>query len=655
MGFFANWFKSKAKPADPPAGPPVEPPAAASQNAESAASAPAQQQADALIAEGNALEDAGDIQAAIGKYEQALAAAPGYWRALLNLGIAFDADANMRQAVPMLRQAHALHPQSHITCYTLGRALAKTGDYAPAIELLQTALRLKPDFFEAHIVLADAYEENQLPNEALRQLNQALALRPGHTGALRNKAILLKDEHPDEAEAIYEEIIDQAPDLLTGYAQLLLARGESERAFEFHKRAFESNSGAESLGALLMSMCYTASVSGADLLPWHRKINAFLDKTGSIGAIGAKDNEPHEKIRLGFISPDFRRHPVAYFAEPLFENIDKEKFDIFMYFSHEKKDDLTERFRALAPHWREIIDLNARDAARQIREDGIDILIDLAGHTAGNRRDVLALKPAPIQATWLGYIGTTGIDEVDFRIVDETSDPPGMTENQHSETLIRLPLTQWCYKPQPNTPAVSPLPALANGCITFGSFNQCAKLSDPCLQMWARLMQQVPGSRIQFMAIAEGKARERIAALLGQHGIDHQRITFHKRVPWAQYFNSYAQVDIALDSWPYTGGTTTCDTLLMGVPVITLAGTRSVARSGASLLTALGHPEWIAQTPDQFVQIGVQLASDLPALERLRASLREQFMASPIADAAGFARRFENAMMQMRDLRAGAQ
>ena len=266
MGFFANWFKSKAKPADPPAGPPIEPPVAASQNAESATPTPAQQ-ADALIAEGNALEDAGDIQAAIGKYERAMAAAPGYWRALLNLGIAFDADANMRQAVPMLRQAHALHPQSHITCYNLGRALAKTGDYVPAIELLQTALRLKPDFFEALIVLADAYEENQQPNEAMRQLDQALALRPGHTGALRNKAILLKDKHPDEAEAIYEKLIDEAPDLLTGYAQLLLDRGESERAFEFHKHAFESNPGAESLGALLMSMCYAASISGADLLP----------------------------------------------------------------------------------------------------------------------------------------------------------------------------------------------------------------------------------------------------------------------------------------------------------------------------------------------------------------------------------------------------
>ena len=646
MGFFARLFGKK---------PQAETTAETKPDAETDA---AQTRADALIAEGNALEETGQIEAALGKYQQALDAAPGYWRAFLNLGIGHDLQKNTRESLHMLRQAHALNPQTHVTCYNLGRALVQAGEFAQAIAPLEQALVLKPGFFDALIVLAEARENNGQPNEALQLLDQALMLQPGHPGALRNKAFLLKDEYPDMAEEILEKLVDTAPDVLTGYAQLLLARGEAEPAVQFHQRAFEHAQDAASLGALLMATCYAANTDNAQLLAWHRKINPLLDKTGQYThEYPQKWPSENEKIRVGFISPDFRRHPVAYFAESLLENIDKEKFDVFLYSSHHTQDDLTGKFKSLAPHWREISDLNARDAARQIAEDQIEILIDLAGHTAENRRDVMALKPAPIQATWLGYIATTGLDEMDFRIADEVSDPPGMTESQHAETLMRLPApyTQWCYKPQPDTPPVAPLPALKNGHITFGSFNQCAKLSEPCLAMWAQLMQQVPGSRIRFTAIAEGRARQRISDFFARHGITSERLAFAPRVPWNQYFDSFGQVDIALDSWPYTGGTTTCDTLMMGVPVITLSGARSVSRSGASLLTALGHPEWVAETPEQFAQIGARLAADTPALAQLRETLRPAFLASPIADGPGFARRFEAALLHMREQRRAAQ
>jgi predicted O-linked N-acetylglucosamine transferase (SPINDLY family) len=334
----------------------------------------------------------------------------------------------------------------------------------------------------------------------------------------------------------------------------------------------------------------------------------------------------------------------------LLERHDHRQFEVFCYSNWPRADAITARFRSSADHWKEISRLNDQQAAKLIRADAIDILVDLSGHTGLNRLLVFAQKPAPVQVSYLGYPGTTGLGTIDYRLTDDLADPVGLTDQFHTEALHRLPHTNWCFAESGDSPPVEPQPATRQGHLTFGSFNNLAKVTGAMLQVWASILRQVSGSRLLLKAAAFGSAgaQERVRQSFAAQGIDVSRLSLYGPQPdHSAHLALYGQMDIALDTFPYHGTTTTCDALWMGVPVITLAGQTHVSRVGLSLLSNIGLPELVAFTPDQYVQIAVELAKDPNRMDALRRGMRARMLASPLMDAAAFARDMEAAYRQM--------
>jgi predicted O-linked N-acetylglucosamine transferase (SPINDLY family) len=349
------------------------------------------------------------------------------------------------------------------------------------------------------------------------------------------------------------------------------------------------------------------------------------------------------------VSGDLHSHPVGYFIEGLLAHLDRRRLELVGYPTAVHSDELTARLRRRLDYWKAIVGLSDQAAAERIHADGIDILIDLAGHTAHNRLPVFAFKPAPVQVTWLGYFATTGLSQMDYLLADPVSVPLAH-QGHFSETIWYLPDTRLCFTaPQVELPVV-PLPALARGGrVMFGNFQNLAKLGDEVLARWAAILAGCPGAwlRLQNKQLADAGVREQLRQRLRSAGIDPQRVAMHGPQQRQAYLAAYGEVDIVLDSFPYPGGTTTCEALWMGVPTVTLAGERLIARQGASLLSAAGLADWVAATPAEYVDKALSFARDLPALAGLRARLRAQMLASPLCDAPRFARHFESALWAM--------
>jgi predicted O-linked N-acetylglucosamine transferase (SPINDLY family) len=344
-------------------------------------------------------------------------------------------------------------------------------------------------------------------------------------------------------------------------------------------------------------------------------------------------------LRIGYVSPDFRRHPVGYFMRPIFAHHDPEQVEVFVYSDLLRGDIVTEFFRSHAHTWRDTHALTDEELAEQIRADEIDILIDLTLHMAHSRLLTFARKPAPVQATYLGYAHGTGLAAMDYKLTDRYLDPPGMNEAFHTETLVRLPTeTNFCCEPEPGAPEVGELPARAKGYVTFSSTNTLMKINAKVIETWCQILQQVPGARLLLTAtaLASPATQERVRARFTAHGIAADRIEIGNLAGVESGFSALAQADIALDTFPYNGGTTTANALWMGLPVITLAGQSPISRQGVSFLSNLRLTELIARSREQYVSIAVDLARDLDRLAALRAGMRERMLASPIMDGAGF-------------------
>ncbi len=348
-----------------------------------------------------------------------------------------------------------------------------------------------------------------------------------------------------------------------------------------------------------------------------------------------------KRLRVGFLSGDFRVHSVSHFFEPILSARDRDAFTYFLYSNHHLNDAVTARLRAAADAWRDVLQLTDDALSELIRKDEIDILVDLSGHTASNRLAVFARRAAPVQITYLGFPASTGLATMDYRITDAVTDPPAPADAWHSERLLRMPDSQWCFRPFGTPPPPGPLPARAAGFVTFGGFNNLTKASDTTLSCWVRILAALPGSRLRLTRVRSAQRAAEIIALFGRSGVAAERI---ECVPYADtppYGEQFAGVDIALDNFPYNGVTTTCESLYVGVPVVTLYGRSGVSRSGLSLLGTLGLAELAASTPDHYVEIAVALGSDLPRLEQLRASLRSRFEQSSLRDEKRFAANFE--------------
>jgi predicted O-linked N-acetylglucosamine transferase (SPINDLY family) len=360
----------------------------------------------------------------------------------------------------------------------------------------------------------------------------------------------------------------------------------------------------------------------------------------------SNDREPDRPLRIGYVSADFLDHPVGRLILPLLSAHNHDHFTIFCYSDVKQPDRLTPLIRRHAGQWQNIVRLTDERVAQMIREDRIDILVDLTMHVANNRLLLFARKPAPVQATYLAYCSTTGLEKMDYRLTDPYFDPPGMNDEFYSEKSIRLPETYWCYPNDDLSSEVGPLPALATGEITFGCLNNFSKVSPDALKLWMQLLRAMPKSRFILHAYP-GAHRQRVVDLLQQGGIDPRRVAFAGKVPLREYYALHGKIDIGLDPFPFAGGTTTCDAVWMGVPVVTLIGKTAVGRGGVSILSNLGLPELIAGTPEQYIEIAMGLAKDLPRLAELRRTLRARMQASPLMDAPRFARNVEAAYRQM--------
>ncbi|HEY5638268.1 MAG TPA: hypothetical protein VIS77_15365 [Burkholderiales bacterium] len=424
---------------------------------------------------------------------------------------------------------------------------------------------------------------------------------------------------------------------------LHLSRGEPAEAIDALRQALAAPHGAavESnyLYALLLDPALDADAILAAHLDWARRHADPLTARAPAPA----PRPPDRRLRIGYVSPDFRKHVIAWFIEPVLRAHDRDRFEVYAYHSGAHEDAVTARLRTHVEHWRSIGALDDGSAAERIREDGIDILVDLAGHTAGGRPLLFARRPAPLQWSWLGYIGTTGMQAMDARISDEALEPAALAAGWYREALVRLPGSCYCYAASTALPEVGPSPAARGQGVTFASLNRIEKVSNAALDAWARLLQRVPTSRLRIAAASSRQARERIGARFAAQGIGAERIVFMAGMRYESFAKTYAGVDIALDAFPVNGASTTCEALWMGVPVVSLGVPRIGGRLGASVLGAAGCSEWFTTNVEAYIDAAARLAADPVALARTRAGLRARVSASRLADAAGFTRDLEDA------------
>lgn len=625
------------------------------QSAETKPTADLEAQADSLITQGNRLEDTGKIREAIALYDQALTLIPDYWRAHMNKAIAYDALDNTEQAVELYRKAYHANPNVYATCYNLGRALDITrgsDGQAEAKQLIQDAIKLKPDAADAWFVLANIQEQQGQTEEALASISRVMELQPENYAARITKArYLAKLDRNPEALDILETIVqennpDFKYDAMMNMTSIRHKQGDIAQAIPLLEKLCLSKEIKHIRSALMLQLYADQKDNRLEQLAFDNLKQIFPSKAYRDDA----NISGNKKIHIGFISPDLYGHAVSYFVEPLFKYLDKNRFEIFVYHTGGQSDYVTNRLKLLAPNWRHLYGRSREKIANQIYNDKIQILVDLAGHSSDGCAEVLALKPAPYIVTWLGYLASTGMKAVDYRLTDIYADPLGLTEELHTEKLIRLPSAQWCYQIQEHTSKLPiEMPYKNNGYITFGSFNQGAKLSERCLKLWARLLQTIPDAKLRVAAMTNQEIKDRVLRIMMENGVDKSRIELQGVGNTDAYFQSYNLTDIALDSYPYTGGTTTCDALAMGVPVLTLAGKRSVSRSAASLLYTLGHPEWIAENNDDFISNALALAERVKSPDYDKNGLRNEFSSSVLTDGQEFAKHFGEAMQAIID------
>jgi predicted O-linked N-acetylglucosamine transferase (SPINDLY family) len=609
--------------------------------------------ADLLIASGSRAERKGLLPAACRRYRAAAALAPRYAASHLNLGAVLESMEEFAGALRAYERAHRAEPANPYAQYNLGRLRYTQGHRAGAEQLLQAALLGKPDFPEALTVLAGLEEARGDLGAAAASLERALALDGRVAGAWYNYGeVLFKLEQYDAAEAALRRTIELEPRFSPAWhllGKLLRAEARVEEAvaaFAAAQRIEPDNFGLESLQ--LHALNLSDKVSAAELFERHRAFGARLEAAVAPrfkDYAGAKD--PQRRLRIGYVSSDFNWHPVAVFTIPLFERHDRAVCEVVGYYTGGKSDETTARIRASADAWRDAASLSDEGLADLIHRDAINVLVDLTGHSGVYRLGVFARQPAPVQVSWLGYLNTSGLTRIQYRLSDARADPPGASDRMHTEQLVRLPHSLWCFRPAHRTSHASEPPCLRNGFVTFGSFNSMTKLSGIVRGLWAQLLARLPRSRLLLVDVPEGRARADLLRDFAAAGVAGERLTVLPRLGLVEYLQQFDAVDIALDTTPYGGGTTTFDALWMGVPVLTLAGERPVSRSAASILGALGLEEWIAASADEYVRLALAHATDPGRIAALRGSLRQRLQASPLMDEAGFARDIEAAYRGM--------
>ncbi|REK19561.1 MAG: tetratricopeptide repeat protein [Planctomycetota bacterium] len=566
----------------------------------------------------NTLRVAGRKAEAAALYEAGLQAHPGNVELLLNYCSLMQSEGRTEESLALADRAIAAGPPSAQAHFNRGTALRALGRLDEAAAALHEAIRLRPDYSEAFVNLAILYSESSKPDEAVSICEQGLARGLTDAGLYGNMATALHAQaRGAEAISCYRKAFELRPESPAAYSNLIYAMNflpdyDAPTLFEEH-------------------------------LAWARK---FAEPLTAATPPLENDRTPDRRLRIGYVSPHFRQHAVNFFTEPILLAHDHEQFEVYCYSSVLRPDDTTARLKGAADVWRDVGELGDEELAEMIRADHVDILVDLSGHMGWNRLVAFARRPAPVQVTYIGYQNTTGMSAMDYRLTDAQADPPGLTDRYYTETLERLPRCFFCYQPS-ESPDITPLPALERGYVTFGYFNNTAKVIPAAVEAWLEVLRRVPDSRLLMLAHTGGYLEQHLHDLARSKGIDPGRLEIHDRRPRAEYLQLLQQADVSLDPFPFNGHTTTCDALWMGVPVVMLAGETYVSRFGGCALSHLGLERLITPSIDAYIEAAVGLASDLPALDALRQDLRPRMAESALLDFQGFTRNLEAAYRRM--------
>lgn len=567
-----------------------------------------------------------------------------------------DALARMKrpgEAMEYYRRALAIQPNFVDAQFNLAALLADAGRFEEALPLFRSVIAAAPEDWEARLQLSDVLLRMNRSKEAFNELAALVERNPNYAPGLSRIANLLRNgDQVDEALRAYERAVKLAPEDWITRCNMAFALRDQARLAESvtlqreilaeHPDAWAARSG------LIFSMYLVPGISREDIRSqqetWNRRHG---DTVKAQRTPHRNSRDARRRLRVGYVSSDFRSHPVGRFMLPLVQNHDRTAVEVFCYRGARATDGITAEFEKTADHFKSIAHLSDDDAAALIRADQIDILVDLNNHTIDNRMMLFARKPAPVQISYLAFCADTGVDTIDWRLTDPFIDPPGTGDDMPFEKPLRLAETYWCYSPLSEAGDASPPPALAAGHITFGSFNYFSKVNDEVLALWARLLQRLPQARL-MIHVPKGSRQEHVRSLFAAQGIPPERLTLFGRLSERDYFRQYSQIDVALDPFPWAGGTTTCDALYMGVPVITLAGPPGapLQRGGVSILSNIGMTDWIAHSPEEYLAKAESLSRDLNELRRHRETLRQRMQQSVLMNGPRFARNLEAALRQ---------
>ena len=634
---------------------------------------------------GATFQDLGRLDDAEMSLRRALQINPDNAQALSNLGVTLQAQGRLNEAEASIRQALEIKPDFAEAQNNLGNALKGLGRLNEAEDSYRRTLQINPNYGEAHYNLGLTLHELGRLDEAEASYRRALQINPNNTTTHNNLGITLQAQgRLDKAEASYRRALQINPDYTDAHSNLgatLIAMGRLDDAEASYRRALQinpdyaqahSNLGvalqdqcrldeaaasyrraleikpdfADAHGNLLFALNYHPDLSAEEIYRAYQEYDALRGiPLRPTWRAHSNDKNPNRRLRIGYVSPDFRHHSCSSFLAPLLEHHDKTQVEVYAYAELVKEDDMTARYRSHVEHWIPTRNMSNEALAERIRSDGIDILVELAGHTLGNRLLAFARKPAPVSLSWLGYGYTTGLSAIDYYLTDEASAPLG-SEGLFAEHPWRIATPAYTYRPNAGMGEVNSLPALQRGYITFGTLTRSIRVNHRTIRVWADILKAVPNSRLVMdsFSFKDPAMQERMAAQFAQHDITRDRleIGFHSP-PW----DVLRGIDIGLDCFPHNSGTTLFETLYMGIPYITLAGRPSLGRLGSSILQGVGHPEWIAESEDDYVAKAVELAGDMNHLSICRSTLRDQMESSPLRDEEGFARKVEEAYRRM--------
>ncbi|RNC82991.1 MAG: tetratricopeptide repeat protein [Balneola sp.] len=628
----------------------------------------------------------GELSKAAAIYRDILNQNPSHIDSLVNLA-AIVYNKNPQESLNLLRTARKIDPENSSVHFNLGNLLQRHGFREKAVQEFREVIRLNPQNAEAYFRLGTLFSEAGRLDDSVFCYKKAFYLKPGDVRVLNNLTdVLNRQQKYEEAEVMARKTLELSPNLIEAHGNLgnvYKNQGNYEKAIAHFKEALtldpkqakvlyhlgaallfsnRHKDAAEHLrraveidpefyqphSSLVYALNYIEEPSQHEIFEEHKQ-------WGLQHSVGVQEEGwpwvervPDKKLRVGFVSPDFKAHVVALFIQQLFKNYDKNQFEFYGYAEVEKPDGYTSSFMKLLDGWRSTIGVSDQEVYRTIKSDCIDILIDLAGHTAGNRLKIFSMKPAPVQASYLGYINTTGLQEIDYRFCDAYVNPPE-TQQYYTEQLVHLPNSFTCYEPINPSPLVEETPGLTNGYITFGCFNNTNKLTPSTIRVWSELLKRLPSAKLLLKSshLNDQLTIERFKSQFLKQGVNEEQLLFEGSSEIYDYLATYNKIDIALDPFPHNGGTTSHDLLWMGVPMISLEGNQYVSRFGVSILHNIGYPEWIASNEKEYINKAIALASDVDLLNTIRLGLREKMKVSPLCDGVQFSRNFEHVLRSL--------